>query len=290
LSETRGLNKGEFYQDEPDWWREEWLRGISNDIGRQYDSVIIVDGRPGAGKSWLAMVICNELAAMAGHRFWASNMAFSEKQMRHLSLTLPKGAPILWDEMHDGAFGRDAMSKENKAAVRFGWVMRVQFHPVVGCTPSFYGIDRFWREERAVFRVALQARGLANVYRAAPTEWGREVWWKKIGVIDLREAGLPEGFGELVKAYQFAKEAAVHEAGGLGERGRGDGRRYEGLAGEYEPDVDECERLLALARSLRDRAAEDVPVLLSDEDALARLAKRSGANKVAIRREIERPR
>ncbi len=105
---------------------------------QDHDTLLIVDGQVGSGKSVLAMQICKYLDP----KFSTAQICFNGKEFRQLVMNSEKGRAILFDEAMSGLHSRSAISSENRQIVEMLAEVRQKNLFLVLCLPSFFDLDR----------------------------------------------------------------------------------------------------------------------------------------------------
>lgn len=126
--------KGVYYNA----WLHENLLEIQKLLNKDFDTLIIVDGEVGSGKSVLAMQICSFIDPS----FDVGKIAFSGEEFRKIVINAQPGTAVLFDEAMSGLHSRSAMQKENKLIVRMLAEVRQKNLFFVLCLPSFFDLDR----------------------------------------------------------------------------------------------------------------------------------------------------
>lgn len=138
------------------------LRDSKKDVKDDNDLLIIIAGRPGVGKSVLAMQICKLLDP----DFNITQVVFRSEDLIKKSLELGPYKAIMWDEAREGISSDAALSKKNKMLMDFMAEVRQrnQFH--VWCMPDFWEFQMPIATRRSDFFIA--------VYKEPNPEYDRE--------------------------------------------------------------------------------------------------------------------
>ena len=131
------------------------------------DTVLIITGNEGIGKSNLLLDIIEEWEHITGETFTIENVGLTQEQWIHAISIAKKEVGIApFDEAGDGLLSRDAMSDFNRDVVKMYIVIRGLSLLTVLVLPSFWYLDKFFRMHRV--------RGLFFVYSR-----GRVAFWNK---------------------------------------------------------------------------------------------------------------
>lgn len=109
-------------------------------IHQDFDAVIIIDGKEGAGKSVLAQQIAYYLDV--DHKITLSQIVFSVDDFKKAILSLKPGKAIVWDESRSGLNRRRSMGTDNIEVTDLLAESRQKNLFVILVMPSFYDMDR----------------------------------------------------------------------------------------------------------------------------------------------------
>jgi hypothetical protein len=149
----------------------EQIKGILNAVKRahekSHDTVIVIVGSEGMGKSNLALDIIDEWCGMTGQTPFIGMVALDrEDWIKSIDSAIPQFGINVFDEAGDGLFSRDAMTEFNKDAAKMLMVIRARGLFSILVLPSFSHIDSFIRKHRI--------KGLFHVYkRGACAFWDK---------------------------------------------------------------------------------------------------------------------
>lgn len=131
------------------------------------DTVLIITGNEGIGKSNLLLDIIEEWEKITGEHFTIDNVGLNQEQWIHAISIAKKTVGIApFDEAGDGLLSRDAMSDFNRDVVKMYIVIRGLSLLTVLVLPSFWYLDKFFRMHRV--------KGLFFVYSR-----GKVAFWNK---------------------------------------------------------------------------------------------------------------
>lgn len=143
------------------------LRVVKKAHEKNHDTVFVIVGSEGMGKSNLAMGILEEWCNSTGQKPVISMIALDrEDWIRSIDSAIPRYGINVFDEAGDGLFSRDAMTEFNKDAAKMLMVIRARGLFSILVLPSFSHIDSFIRKHRI--------KGLFHVYkRGACSFWDK---------------------------------------------------------------------------------------------------------------------
>ena len=133
----------------------------------QHDTVWIISGDEGFGKSNLLLDIVEEWGLMTDRKYTIENIGLTPQGwVRAISIAEPHIGIAPFDEAGDGLLSRDAMSDFNKDVIKMYTVIRGKGLFTILVLPSFWYLDKFFRMHRV--------KGLFHVYNR-----GRVAFWNK---------------------------------------------------------------------------------------------------------------
>lgn len=145
---------------------EPFLRDILVDIKKNLrddnDAVILITGRPGVGKSVLAL----QVAAIVDPEFSLDKVVFRHDQLIATALRLPKYSAIVWDEAREGVASEKALTSINKKVKDFMAEVRQLNLCHIFVMPNFWEFDK----QMACYRSDI----LINVFKRENTGYDRE--------------------------------------------------------------------------------------------------------------------
>lgn len=112
--------------------------------GKDWDMVICVDGREGAGKS----VLAQQMAYFLNPNFNLDNLCFNSLEFRKKILAANKFDAIIYDEAFSGLNARQSMGAINRSVVSMLTEIRQKNLFVFILVPSFFDLDKYvalWR-------------------------------------------------------------------------------------------------------------------------------------------------
>lgn len=154
------------FSDIGEMFYEEFIFNIltdsRKDVRDDNDILIIIAGRPGVGKSVLAM----QIAKLLDPEFNIEQVVFRSEDLIKKSLELGKFRAIMWDEAREGISSDQALSKKNKVLMDFMAEARQrnQFH--IWCMPDFWEFQMPIATRRSDFFI--------SVYKEPNTNYQRE--------------------------------------------------------------------------------------------------------------------
>lgn len=118
------------------------------------DCFLVIDGREGAGKSWLAF----QIGKYVDPTLNLDRVVFSAEDFREVILKSKKGQCVIFDEAFTGLSSRASLSMINKVLISLTMQMRQKNLFVIIVLPSFFMLDKYI----ALFR----ARALVHVFES----------------------------------------------------------------------------------------------------------------------------
>lgn len=144
---------------------------------KDFDTLFIITGHEGMGKSNLMLCILEEYIDQTKQDIDIDFIAFDQNQFINAIDKAPNNIGyIAFDEAGDGLLSRDAMSETNKDLVKTFMIIRAKGLFTILVLPSFWYVDKYFREERV--------KALFHVYRR-----GEYAFWNKKQIKDIIEYG-----------------------------------------------------------------------------------------------------
>lgn len=180
----------------------------------KFDTTFIISGMEGMGKSNLMLVLVHEYLLQTGQRPDIDFIALDQKQFIDAINKAPNDIGcVAFDEAGDGLLSRDAMSEYNKDMVKMFMVIRAKGLFTILVLPSFWYMDKYFRQHRI--------KGLMHVYaRGKYAFWNKKqlkniiIHGEQIQEIFVTKPSFCERFpiyqGELLKEYQVKKNDKIN--------------------------------------------------------------------------------
>ena len=121
------------------------LEDIKRSPLQENDSVILFSGRPGVGKTKLAMDFCYYL----DRKFSLDQVVFSTEELIDVALKLEPGRAILFDEAREGTDSTQVLSEKNRRLGLFLDTVRSRCLFIVLIQPSFWNFAMSIATERS---------------------------------------------------------------------------------------------------------------------------------------------
>ncbi|MHB8351122.1 MAG: hypothetical protein ACYDFT_00260 [Thermoplasmata archaeon] len=129
----------------------------------KWDTIIVVDGEPGVGKSALGIQICRGVDP----DFPPENTAYSSEDAYRLYRTLGPGECMLYDESVLGMLGQGGgRSEELRSLVQALSIVRLKRITTVCCIPDIRLLDAFVKYGRARYWIHVYTRGRGKIHRS----------------------------------------------------------------------------------------------------------------------------
>ena len=186
-----------------DGYLKRYLDQIKKVIMNDWDCIILVDGKEGAGKS----VIAQQVAFYLAEKLDIEDITFRPKEFRDRILSAKKYDPIIFDEAFSGMTATQWASNTNKMLKNLLAEIRQKNLFVVIVCPTFFDLERYF----AIWRT----RCLINVYTGKGLQRGffkiyyadakKMLYLKGKKLYDYR-AERPVFFGRFTKFYPISEE------------------------------------------------------------------------------------
>ena len=140
-----------------------WARcyKIYKDLNNYGDHFTVICGKEGRGKSTLLTQMC---AVISTDLFHSKHICYKMKQFTGGLKECQKGDSFQLDEGNLFLFSREAMSGDNKAAVKLFSVIRMKNLHIGICVPNFYTLDTYIRDHRVDTLIRISDRGKYTAY------------------------------------------------------------------------------------------------------------------------------
>lgn len=180
----------------------EWISELHWRTNNDYDTVIVIDGEEGSGKSNTGTQLALRLdptfdpdTTIYNHEDWAKRPAHKQKNV------------LLIDEGGDLGFSRDWNVLANKELVKFMMVARQLNQTMIFCIPNIYWLDKYFREHRTRYRLHMTGRSRAIVQKRN-YDWRRNVLSFK-DEFSFRPTNMKQARPDFWAAYLVRKRAAL---------------------------------------------------------------------------------
>ena len=136
------------YRNPTDVKKNSWIRYILKRNRKNKNTLIVVIGPTGSGKTWTTMSVCEMIAAENNTSFKVINIVFTLRELMELinSKELKKGSCIIFDEPQVSISSREFMSEANKV---FNYLLTTFRHRNLNlffCTPYEDLLDKSSRK------------------------------------------------------------------------------------------------------------------------------------------------
>ena len=129
------------------------LDDMENEVHKNDDGVIIIDGRTGSGKSIMAQTIGWYLSK---GKITLKEIVFLPDDFEERINNSPKYGVVIYDEAYLGLAARDAMSHYNRKLIRLLNTCRKKNLFLILCIPSVFDIDKRLPFDRAKFMIHIE--------------------------------------------------------------------------------------------------------------------------------------
>lgn len=155
---------------------------IRKDLRKDWDALIIIDGKERSGKSTLML----KLARLIDPDFKLTNIVYRHGNLVDKIYSLPPYSVVVHDELGLDAFTRDAMSRTNKELVKAMMVCGDQNKCLIACMPNYWWLDTYLRDHRTSLWIRVTSveymgnriRGFAKFRTPMENEWGGTPFFK----------------------------------------------------------------------------------------------------------------
>lgn len=178
-----------------------------------HDTVLIITGNEGFGKSNLLLDMVTEWERITGTVCSIDNIGLTQEQwIKAVSIAEPKVGIAPFDEAGDGLLSRDAMNDFNKDVIKMYTVIRGKCLMTILVLPSFWYLDKFFRMHRVKGMFFVYSRGRVAFWNKKQLkrmiikgEDNQDVWAVKPSFRD----GFPEYKGHLLEEYKIRKASKI---------------------------------------------------------------------------------
>lgn len=129
-------------------------------VENKFDSVFVVDGMEGSGKSELAKQMC----IIYNNDFCEKDVVYTADQFNQWLKTAKKGDICLWDEFVFAGLSTDALSEIQKVLIKQFTVMRSRRLAIVLVIPYFFMLRKYFAVSRTRFLLHTYTKGLKRGY------------------------------------------------------------------------------------------------------------------------------
>lgn len=192
---------------------DEYIAWIRDHNRQDMDSVIIVTGYEGLGKSTFSTWLSYEL----DEKFTIPQIVFYDvKDFWRQAKNEEHYRVIMCDEAMKFLLAYDWMKGESKAIITELAFCRYRRKFFIFIVPSRKKVVEYVRDHRALFWVYVRDRGIADIHigdiQGARYKWSEEIFWKEVG--QVRYPDLPADIKEMYKERK-AEEKVLDEQRGV---------------------------------------------------------------------------
>ena len=186
---------------------ERYVAQIKKHNKANRDSVILVTGTEGSGKSHFAIM----LAHMLDRGFLISRIIFYDVKDFWNQVNDPTWYKvILCDEAADFLTSQDWMRTEAKAVVMEFKFCRYKRKFFILCIPSKEDTHFYIRDHRAKFWIYVhESRGKADLHISHKSKWKRNLYWEELGTVGF--PALPTDIEEIYDQKKKDEKRKVEE-------------------------------------------------------------------------------
>lgn len=153
---------------------------LQHRVNKKLSTNVAITGEPGIGKSYLTSDICRVhegLDDKGQDRFDIDQICYFFGDYMDLTLKLPMGEPIMFDEPSYAMGKRDWYKELNKTLVSTMESSRFKVHPTFVPIINLSLLDKTIRQHLIQFQIVMQDRGKATVYRVQPSQFTEKVYY-----------------------------------------------------------------------------------------------------------------
>jgi len=156
---------------------QNWLM---EELNRKIPANLVVTGRPGIGKSYLAI----DIARVLDPKFTVDQVVFTYDGYFELIRKLPMRRVIVFDEPSYAMSHREWYKELNRVLVKTMESQRFKIHPVLIPVINKALLDKTIRRHLIQYQVIVLDRGMATVYHIDPSQFVDRVYHRKVGELN----------------------------------------------------------------------------------------------------------
>jgi len=179
---------------------------------QKFDTIWVIIGKEGFGKSHLALNILEEWGRLTKQTITIRNISITRGSFLEALHSEPeKIGIVIMDEAADTLFSRDAMNQENKDLVKLFSVIREKGLFVILVIPSIWSLETYFREHRIKGLFKVEKRGIVyfwnekGIKKIMRTTERYQDFKVRPSLIDT----FPEYKGELLQEYSKLKHEKI---------------------------------------------------------------------------------
>ena len=179
---------------------------IKNQIDKDMDIVIAVDGSKGVGKSTLSMQIAKRYLNLLGKEFDVyKHVAYTFNQIKNAIKEIEENKVLIIDEAVNVMMAEDWSKFESKYLKKVFAKLRVKHELCILCIPDFFWLDKKYRGKMINFWVHVYQRGKGVVFvpirnPGIEDPWFRDWLIKKLKV-KMTDFSSSETFENAISRY-----------------------------------------------------------------------------------------
>lgn len=185
---------------------------------KKWDTLLIIDGDEGAGKTTFSWGIAYYWAYATGKKFTIDNIFFDPDELYKFA-TDTKQQVIVWDEAVLGALSNEWQSQSQKKLIKILMTCRSKNHFLIFLIPKFYKLAEYIAIDRAYFLINVYSPdGLRRGYYCLYNQKKKEMLYntyksnkKKMYHWYNYKGTFPKGYANIIDedAYNKKKDTAV---------------------------------------------------------------------------------
>jgi len=150
---------------------------LNTELNKKMPANIVVNGRQGIGKSYMA----TDIARILDPKFTVDQVVFTFNEYFELTKTLPMRRVIVFDEPSYAMSHREWYKELNKVLVKTMESQRFKVHPILIPVINKALLDRTIRRHLIHYQIVVVDRGYAIVYKIEPSQFVDKVFHYKLG-------------------------------------------------------------------------------------------------------------